>query len=340
MFTQGPQRFPPEASVSSSFGITSGTGSQSTSDFRQSFRPDPPETDVRPPQSFEDEPESFRSSGGTSPSAIDNTFVNFPGRVPLRQPSFPERPPTVPNTDGARVRIRPVGTIGNTDPTQLQPQFQPDPENTSPRARQPLRPEDDSSSSSSDFEPTRGPTGVRVVRVRPTSKPPFRTENFTPSEFIQGSHEVTPPPVITRVRGRPIVPEDFPGSPLAIRGKTPEDERGEEDIPTGPGEESIDQDDDDDSFSRVRVSSLPSATGLNNRQRSRVRIVPTGNRARRPITGTRNEEPEPLEEPRASQPNSNGRPLNRIPFGAGEDPQGDGVETDEDFDASGTNMIL
>ena len=124
--------------------------------------------------------------------------------------------PFVSDTDGVRVRIRPVGTIGNTDPNQFQPPSSKpeEPEVTSPRARQPLRP-DDSSSASSDFEPTRGPTGVRVVRVRPT-RPPFRTENFTPSEFIPGSQEVTPPPVITRVRGRPIVPEDFPGNPLGM----------------------------------------------------------------------------------------------------------------------------
>ena len=101
VFTQGPQRFPPEASVSSSFGITSGLGSQSTSDFRQSFRPDPPvaTSDEQPPlpvQSFDEEPESFRTSGGASQSAIDNTFVNFPGRVPLRSPSFPTPKPSIP----------------------------------------------------------------------------------------------------------------------------------------------------------------------------------------------------------------------------------------------------
>ena len=358
VFTQGPQRFPPESSVSSSFGLTSGSGSQTTSDFRQSFgRPEQPPpspalADQRPQQqppaqSFDDESESFRSSGATSQSAIDNTFVNFPGRVPLRQPFPPQN-----EADGVRVRIRPVGTIGNTDPTQFRPgeirgNTQSDVlENTSPRARQPIRLDDSSSAASSDFEPTRGPTGVRVVRVRPTNGPRFRTENFTPSEFIPGSQEVTPPPVITRVRGRPIVPEDFPGSPLAIRGKTPEDELDDDDnIPIGPGAEVVDN---DDNFTRGRVP-LTSTGNSGTRTRTRVRIVPTGNRARRPVVSGGGRDPEPSELPRtvgSSLSNSNGRPsLNRVPFGIlNEDSNGNKAqqqqeqvrgEDEEEIDISG-----
>ena len=303
VFTSQQQRFPPDGSVASSFGISSGSGSQSTSDFTQSFRPE-----VGPE-------EQIRSSGGASQSAIDNTFATFPGRVPLRPqpPQFPTEQSTTTTEaagssfNGARIRIRPVGTIGNADPNRLQQALQPDPESTSPRARQPLVTTRQPLRGNEDNEDLRGPTGVRVVRVRPTNRP-FRTENFTPIEFIPGSDEVTPPPVISRVRGRPIVPDDFPGNPLAIRGKTPEDEDPE--VPTGPGAENTDQ---DNGPFRARIPPTgPTSTG--GRTRTRVRIVPTGNRARRPLVrDPSNEQPEPVEQPRASS--NQGRPLNnRLPF--------------------------
>ena len=93
---------------------------------------------------------------------------------------------------------------------------------------------------------------------------------------------------------------NFP-NPLAIRGKTPEDELQPEEVPTGPGAEVVDE---DDNFTRGRVP-LPS-TGSGTRSRTRVRIVPTGNRARRPIgTSGSGRDPEPSEEPRASLSNSN-----------------------------------
>ena len=176
------------------------------------------------PLPIESQQEAFRSSAGASPSAIDNTFASFPGRVPLRTrpaapPSAQEQKPSIsanedPNS-GVRVRIRPVGTIGNNDPTRTQEQ--PNFEVTSPRARQPLvtRPPRDPGSNNDrgvqtpepDSDTRLGPTGVRVVRVRPTNRP-FRTENFTPVEFIP-QQEATPPPVISRVRGRPIGKIDF-----------------------------------------------------------------------------------------------------------------------------------
>ena len=78
VFTQQQQRFPPDGAVSSSFGISSGAGSQSTSGFTQSFLPAGFDEQQ---QSFEAEnqQESFRTSGGASSSAIDNTFASFPG---------------------------------------------------------------------------------------------------------------------------------------------------------------------------------------------------------------------------------------------------------------------
>ena len=295
VFTQNQQRFPPDGAVSSSFGISSGTGSQSTSDFTQSFVP---------------QQEEFRTSGA-SPSSIDNTFSNFPGRVPLRQ--FPDQSTstTEDSLNGARVRIRPVGTIGNTDPIRaaIQPTQTDVPDvATSPRARQPVL-------DNEDDESRLGPTGVRVVRIRPTSRP-FRTENFTPIEF-NPQEEATPPPVISRVRGRPIVPDDFPGNPLAIRGSVPSDEGDVEDLPTGPGQES-------DDFGRGR---FPSSSTTGTRTRGRVRIVPTGNRARRPI----DENNDPSEEPRASI--NQLRPINRIPFSSTGSEEVD--DEDEGLTASG-----
>ena len=245
----------------------------------------------------------------------------FSGRVPLRQQrlqtaqSLPDTVTEDSNINGARVRIRPVGTIGNTDPTRIiqnNPQPQ-QPEVTSPRARQPFVTRLPNTNRDVPDDTRLGPTGVRVVRVRPTNRP-FRTENFTPIEFNPGA-EATPPPVISRVRGRPIVPDDFPGTPLAIRGKTPDDEVNDfEDLPTGPGSDGL-----EDSFSSAgRGRFPPSSTTGNSKTRTRVRIVPTGNRARRPLD--RNPSPidpqinvEPSEEPRASL-SSSGRPLNRLPF--------------------------
>ena len=51
------------------------------------------------------------------------------------------------------------------------------------------------------------------------------------SEFIRGDPEdaPTPPQTITRVRGRPIVPEDFPGPSQAVRGAF-EDEQEEDEF--------------------------------------------------------------------------------------------------------------
>ena len=352
VFNQQSSRFPPQGSVSSSFAISSGTGSQSTSDFTQSFSGSLPplrgsgggEDDQQPQQSFdiESQQEAFRNSGGGgSSSAIDNTFASFPGRVPLRQ-NLPTKQPsaaeqqqasiTEDTINGARVRIRPVGTIGNTDPTRIQEL--PNIEVTSPRARQPLvtrDPRQPSTGGGRDPDTRLGPTGVRVVRVRPTNRP-FRTENFTPVEFIP-QQEATPPPVITRVRGRPIVPDDFPGNPSAIRGKTPLDE-DDFDVPTGPGQDSSNSGGGNE-FNNNRgrfPSSSTTATGpsgSNTRTRTRLRIVPTGNRARRPVDNN-----SPSEEPRAtslSGSRGGSAPGNRIPFSS----FGNDANSDSDTTASG-----
>ena len=130
---------PQKLAVSNSFALSSGTGSQSNSEFTQSFSGSlPPLSAVRglpedqqPQQTFdiESQQEAFRSTSG---SAVDNTFASFPGRVPLRQarpikqqlpPSVQDKKPSNENSNqGPRVRIRPVGTVGNTDPTKFQDQ--------------------------------------------------------------------------------------------------------------------------------------------------------------------------------------------------------------------------
>ena len=107
----------------------------------------------------------------------------------------------------------------------------------------------------------------------PTTKDPVTRLQ----EFIRGASDEspTPPPIISRVRGRPIVPEDFPGPSQAVRGATPDDEEGERQT-AQPSR---------GSFSNPRERQ-PSGSGSGRgsssggRVRNRVRIVPTGNRAR------------------------------------------------------------
>jgi hypothetical protein len=116
----------------------------------------------------------------------------------------------------------------------------------------------------------------------------------------------TPPPLLTRVRGRPIVPDDFPGPSQAIRGS----------VPSGsPAEE-------DDAESEDPNATGPRGSVFSGRLRPGVRIVPTGNRARRPVGSQQDELPEvedqlrPLE-PEAEKPeqprfSNSGRPINQI----------------------------
>jgi len=58
---------------------------------------------------------------------------------------------------------------------------------------------------------------TRILRVRPnrpSTEPTNFAEDFPTADFNTGSENTfasTPPPLLTRVRGRPIVPDDFPG---------------------------------------------------------------------------------------------------------------------------------
>ena len=114
------------------------------------------------------------------------------------------------------------------------------------------------------------------------------------------------------------MPDDFPGNPLAIRGKTPEEEPNF-DVPTGPGQDSSSNGNNEFNGNRGRFpASSTTATGPSSsggsgtRTRTRLRIVPTGNRARRPVDNN-----DPSEEPRATSLSGNrggSAPANRIPF--------------------------
>jgi hypothetical protein len=126
-------------------------------------------------------------------------------------------------------------------------------------------------------EPT--PSGTRVLRVRPsTEKTRFGDEpgSFSAADFNVGTESslgTTPPPLLSRVRGRPIVPDDFPGPSQAVRGSIPSE------APIV---------DEDESENEESSSTGPRFSG---RLRPGVRIVPTGNRARRPVN-SQNEEKE------------------------------------------------
>ena len=160
------------------------------------------------------------------------------------------------------------------------------------------------------------PSGTRVLRVRPsrpsTESTRFGDEpgSFSAADFNVGTESslgTTPPPLLTRVRGRPIVPDDFPGPSQAVRGSIPSEAPIEDD----------ESDTEDQNSTGLRGSVF------NGRLRPGVRIVPTGNRARRPVNsgGEEHEEekpeavPEiPLVEDKPEQPrfSNSGRPINQL----------------------------
>jgi hypothetical protein len=162
------------------------------------------------------------------------------------------------------------------------------------------------------------PSGTRVLRVRP-NRPSTEATRFSDepgADFNAGTESslgTTPPPLLTRVRGRPIVPDDFPGPSQAIRGPIPADSPADE-------EES---ENDESTGSR--------GSAFSGRLRPGVRIVPTGNRARRPVDQREEEasevppipvpapveveekpEEKPDEKPEQPRFSNSGRPINQI----------------------------
>ena len=142
-------------------------------------------------------------------------------------------------------------------------------------------------SNPNDFRELR-PQAPRIPQGIPeTTQPPlFRGGQ----EFIRGDLDEapTPPSTLNRVRGRPIVPEDFPGPSQAVRGAFDEEEPVDEE----PQEED----------SRVGSRGRLKLVGIRKqRVRPGLRVVPTGIRARQPITeATPLRQQELREEPRAS----------------------------------------
>ena len=156
------------------------------------------------------------------------------------------------------------------------------------------------------------PSGTRVLRVRP-NRPSTEATRFGDDPVVdfnvgtESSLGTTPPPLLSRVRGRPIVPDDFPGPSQAIRGSIPAD--------TQADDEETDEE-----------STGPRGSVLNGRLRPGVRIVPTGNRARRPVGDQKDEEEDkqelvkpvlseverPDENPEQPRFSNSGRPINQI----------------------------
>ncbi len=147
---------------------------------------------------------------------------------------------------------------------------------------------------------------------------PFQTDFISSPPRPRPTSPPTPPPSIppqrlSRVRGRPIVPEDFPGPTAAIRGPIEQEEQEDVHTATGLNRSVVPGGRGGGSKKGISVT----ATGIRTlRARPGLRIVPTGKRARRPLNQEEDEDKEPEgspdipERPRASSVSS--RPLNRL----------------------------
>ena len=234
----------------------------SSSLFRQASQRFPPVQDSSSVFSLTS-PQRVQSNSAFSQSfdQSDQQSVFRPNEEQFRStPSSPQPNGLGQDVNGARVRLRPssatVGPFGDQD-----------------LSRRP----------------------VSRARGRPTTPSPFVTDpnalttgprfgnQFSSQgqeEFVRGSPDdsPTPPPTISRVRGRPIVPEDFPGPSQAVRGALPDDESTED---RGGG--------------RLKLVGV-------RRQRVRpgLRVVPTGIRARQPI----DQSPQQVEQNQGETPRS------------------------------------
>ena len=317
------QRFPPsqDGGLSSGFSLTSPQGIQSTSALSQSFRPLQP-TNQGQPQSLPppQRPLDDQQIAQTADQALDFSRAPEQFRSTTFAPQF-DNGIQQDLINGARVRLRPlsttVGSVGSSEPQR------PDADTSSLSRRpvsrvrsRPTTPTPAGRLPSRERGPVRelprNPTGSRERRPLNdfiSSSPSSVTPRLnTIQEFIRGSsnESPTPPPIISRVRGRPIVPEDFPGPSQAVRGAVPDDEEDEQQ----KAEPSR------GSFSNPR-GRAPSGSGSgrgssSSGKRNRVRIVPTGNRARQPLNRVppkeqNNSVDKFKEQPRASG-NTGGRP--------------------------------
>ena len=329
-FSQSPQqRFPPsqDSGLSSGFVVNTPQGIQSSSALSQSFRPlaNQGQSQPSPPRQLDDQ-----QIAQTTDQALDFSRAPEQFRSTTFSPQF-DNGIQQDLINGARVRLRPlsttVGSVGSSEtqaPRRPVSRVRSRPTTPTPAARAPAR-------VPVRELPPRTPTASR--ERRPTndviSSSPSPPRLNTIQEFIRGSsnESPTPPPIISRVRGRPIVPEDFPGPSQAVRGATPDDEE-EEEQKAAPSRGAF-------SNPRGRGSSAsgsgrgPTSSG----KRNRVRIVPTGNRARQPVNRVPvNEKKKDVndfkERPRATG-NTRVRPQsNRLPFTATD------LDDKEEVDAS------
>lgn len=283
VFRQTPQRFPPVddgSTVLSGFAISSPQGVQTSNEFTQTFRGQP-STSARP------------TSFVTSPPLVGSR-----GRRPV-QPTIPvdvveEVPSEVPRT-------RTTGT--GTGSRRF-------------RGRQPVGSVADDSESVRQRPPSIHTDPFQTSFVTG----PVRTRGTTTTSRPAAPEPSTPPSRLSRVRGRPIVPEDFPGPTAAIRGPIRDDESEDEQDITGSRRVPVTGNRDGTSRrvlpSGTRTTGTRGTTGTGgrlNRFRPGVRIVPTGKRARRPVQQDNDDQIDDdlPEQPRASS--DTGRPVNRIP---------------------------
>ena len=327
-FSQPPQqqqRFPPSQDAGLSSGFSLG---QSTSALSQSFRPLSP-TNQGPPQQPRAPPAlqlDDQQIAQTADQSLDFSRPPEQFRSTTFAPQF-DNGIQQDLINGARVRLRPfsttVGSVGSSESQTSDVQVsslsrrpvsrvRSRPTTPTPAGRLPVR----------DRVPVRElPRNPAVPRERiPSDDVASSTQSplATLQEFVRGaSHESpTPPPIISRVRGRPIVPEDFPGPSQAVRGAVPDDEQDERQL-AEPSR---------GSFSNPRErgasgSGTTRATSSGGRSRNRIRIVPTGNRARQPVTRAPVKEEkttidELKERPRASGNTRGSIRSNRLPFTA------------------------
>ena len=205
-------------------------------------------------------------------------------RVPLNRPDSV----TFPRTQSSEDNLPESDLTSSRAPTRF-------------RGRQPNEEEPNNEST---------PSGTRVLRVRPSTEATrFGDEPgaFSAADFNVGTESslgTTPPPLLSRVRGRPIVPDDFPGPSQAVRGSIPSE---------APIVDEEEPENEESSSTGTRVSIF------NGRLRPGVRIIPTGNRARRPVNSQNEDEEKPevalqVEEEKPETPrfSNSGRPINQV----------------------------
>ncbi len=300
VFRQSPQRFPPPSDgrpVLSGFAISSPQGVQSSNAFNQAFGRDQQQQEFVP----------------ATPSSSQNGFSPlFEDPAPPAPPSLVPQPaiPVQQVEEVSNVRVRPLSDGGAVE----QPRT---------RGRVPVvvasREVVDEDSSSNRFRGRRPVAEIAPEEEQAQEEDAFTSFHSDPfqTDFVSGpprprgtklpvntprtptrkppspSSAPTPPRSLSRVRGRPIVPEDFPGPTAAVRAPltTP--------TPSIPEEEEKEEDKSPRRFlSRTRLG------------RPGVRIIPTGKRARRPVLGDRQKEvtekptpvPVPITEPPKEEP--------------------------------------